>query len=410
VTERIYYLDAYCTSFRARVIETGQMGDCLAVVLNRTAFYPAGGGQPHDTGSLDGRPVLEVLEREADSAVLHLLPSGSTPPVGEIAAEVNWARRFDHMQQHTGQHILSQAFVQLFDADTVGFHMSQTYGTIDVNQNALTENNIAHAEALANRIVFEDRAVIASIVTAQQAARLPLRKPPAVPGDIRIIQVEGFDWSACGGTHVARTGAVGIVKIVRSERRGADLRLTFLCGGRALAHYASLQAMTSDLARRFTVAVEELPATIERLQDDARSERRERERLQESLLDFEAAALAADYQVVGPASVVAHTFEGRSPQEVRRLASRIVSRPGTVALLAVHPAPQPPGAKPEKAHLIFARSADLSHDMRLLLQQTCRLVGGGGGGSPDLVQGGGCDPVRLDEALQHALDLLARTK
>ena len=441
MTERLYYRDTACAAFHAHVIETYPSGDRLAVVLERTAFYPAGGGQPHDTGTIAGFPVLEVVEREPDQAVVHLLPPESVLPAGEVEARIDWARRFDHMQQHTGQHILSQAFAQLYDADTVGFHMSQAYSTIDLKRplappaeapsrstavrseaantgdtpSPLGEDEIARGESLANQVVFEDRPVDCSFVTAEEARRLPLRKPPAVQGPIRIVQVEGFDWSACGGTHVARTGAVGIIKVVRVERRGPETRLTFLCGGHALAHYAALNTLTGDLARRLTVAVEDLPATAERMQNEARTERRERERLQEALVDFEAAALAAEHQRVGQAAVVAHVFVGRAPQEVRRLASRIVSRPGTVALLGILPpvdnmglasAAGQEGVKEGKAHLLFARSADLPHDMRSLLQHTCRLVGGGGGGSPEMVQGGGCDPARLGEAIEYARSLL----
>jgi alanyl-tRNA synthetase len=410
MTERLYYADPYCTTFRAHVLETRPSGDHIAVVLDRSAFYPTGGGQPHDTGTLAGHPVAEVLERESDGAVVHLLPDGATLPPGEIEATVDCPRRFDHMQQHTGQHILSQAFVQLFDADTVGFHLSQTYSTLDLNRSTLTADDITSGEVLANQIVFEDRPVSWRFVTAGEAGRLPLRKPPAVLDNIRIVQVEGFDWSACGGTHVARTGAVGLVKVVRLERRGPELRLTFLCGGRALAHYDGLNRLTDDLARRLTVAVEELPETLERLQNEARLERKERERLQEALLDYEVTALVTGAQPVGAAHVVVHTFSGRNPQEVRRLASRIASQAGHLALLGVLPGAVAEGAKLGKAHLLFARAADLPHDMRTLLQQTCRLVGGGGGGSADLVQGGGCDPARLDEALQYALAQVSNVK
>jgi alanyl-tRNA synthetase len=403
VTERLYHLDPYCTSFRARVIQTQTLGEHLAVVLDRSAFYPASGGQPHDTGTLAGLPVLDVVERESDAAPLHLLAGGSTCPSGEVEGEVDWARRFDHMQQHTGQHILSQAFAQLCDADTVGFHLSGTYSTIDLNRGALTQDEIARAEMLANQVVFENRPVSCSFVTTEQAAQLPLRKPPAVQGAIRIVQVEDFDWSACGGTHVGDTGAVGIIKVVHVERRGAEARLTFLCGGRALAHYGTLHAMTGDIARRLTVAVEELPQVLDRLQEESRRERKERERLQEMLVDYEAAALAADAQRVGATAVVVRTFAGRTPNDVRRLASRIVSAPGRVALLGLSPDAGQGGTRGGKAHLIFARSADLPHDMRGLLQQACRLVGGGGGGSPDLAQGGGCEPTRLEEALEFAM-------
>jgi alanyl-tRNA synthetase len=403
VTERLYYADPYLTVFRARLLTVEEPGDCVAAILDRSAFYPTSGGQPHDTGTLAGQPVVEVRERETDGAIVHCLPAGSVLPSDEVEGRVDWPRRFDHMQQHTGQHILSQAFAQLYDADTVGFHLSQTYSTIDLNRSTLSEDDIGRGEALANQIVFEDRPVTWQFVTAEEARRLPLRKPPAVREDIRVVQIEGFDWSACGGTHVARTGSVGLIKVVRTERRGQELRLTFLCGGRALAHYDRLNQLTDGLARRLTVSVEDLTQTVERLQAEAHQEHKERLRLEEALVDYEAAALAVEAQTVGSLRVVVRAFDGRDPQAVRRLAGRIASRPGHIALLGSRPHAEPTGGKPGKAHLIFARAADLPHDLRPLLQAVCRRVGGGGGGSPDLVQGGGCDPARVDEGLQIAL-------
>jgi alanyl-tRNA synthetase len=397
MTERLYLSDPYCTTFDAQVMETQLHPDRLAVVLDRTAFYPTGGGQPHDTGTLNGAQVIEVVERDHDAAVVHLLPTEGWLSDDQARAEIDWSRRFDHMQQHTGQHILSQAFVHMADADTVGFHMSGSYSTIDLNRETLSDDDLTRAESLANQIVFDDRPVSSNFVTLEEARQLPLRKPPALKGAIRIVLVEGFDWSACGGTHVARTGAVGIIKVVHSERRRPETRLTFLCGRRALAHYAGLNRMTSDMGRRLTVAVEDLPATIERLQNEAHSNRKEKERLHQSLLDHEAAALATGSQLVGSISVVSQVFEGRVLEDIRQLASRIASQPGHIALL---------GLRGKKAQIVFACAPELDYDMRRLLQDTSRQVGGGGGGSPDMAQGGGCDPARLEEALQHAVELL----
>jgi len=396
MTERLYYSDAYCTAFDARVVERLTLADSPAVVLDRTAFYPTSGGQPHDTGTLNDVAVVEVMEREEDHAVIHRL--GAPLSVDDVHGAVDWPRRFDHMQQHTGQHILSQACVQAADADTVSFHLSGDYSTIDLNRN-LDDDDIDRAEALANQIVFEDRPVVARWVTPAEAAALPLRKPPAVLDSIRIIQVEGFDWSACGGTHLARSGQAGLIKVTRGERRGSETRLTFLCGGRALAHYGLLNALARDLALSLTVGVEELPQAVDRLQGEARTLRKERDRLNESLLDHEAAALANSAQAIGQVSVVCSVFEARAVDEVRRLATRIVAQPGRVALL---------GLRGEKAQLIFARAADLSYDMRPLLKEACRLVGGGGGGGPELAQGGGPNAAHLDEAVQRAADELRR--
>ena len=397
MTERLYFSDSYRTAFDARVVERLTWDGAPAVVLDRTAFYPTGGGQPHDVGTLNGVPVLDVVEREVDHAIIHQL--GASLPDDCVQGEIDWPRRFDHMQQHTGQHVLSQAFVQTADADTVGFHLSGEYSTIDLSRAPLTDDDVARAEALANQIVFDNRPVVARRATSDEAAALPLRKPPTAHESIRIVHIEGFDWSACGGTHAARTGGVGLIKVVRSERRGDETRVTFLCGGRALTHYRILNPLTRDLALHLTIGVEELPQTIDRLQAEARTVRKERDRLHELLLDHEATALVAVAQTIGPVSVVRQVFEGRAVEEIRRLATYITARPGSIALL---------GLKGEKAQLIFARAADLCYDMRPLLKEACRLVGGGGGGSPELAQGGGPEPNRVGEALQHAVEMLRR--
>jgi alanyl-tRNA synthetase len=214
---------------------------------------------------------------------------------------------------------------------------------------------------------------------------------------VRIVHIDGFDWSACGGTHVVHTGEVGLIKIVRGERRGAEMRVTFLCGQRALDHYRQLNTLARDLALRLSVGVEELRETIERLQAEARTASKERDRLRQLLLDHEAGALLAGAQAIGRVSLVCQAFEMREVDEVRRLATRIISEPGRVALLGVRGA---------KAQLVFARSGDLNYDMRPLLQAACRLVGGGGGGAPDLAQGGGSHPDRIDDALAHAAEVL----
>jgi len=407
MTERLYHSNSYCTAFEARVVERFILNDSPAVVLDHTAFYPTGGGQPHDTGTLNGLPVLDVFERAEDHTIVQVLARGGAEdallPGDQVHGEVDWSRRFDYMQQHTGQHILSQAFVRTASAETIGFHMSGDYSTIDLDCDALTDDDIARAEDLANRVVFEDRPIVASLVTQDDVATLPLRKPPPVEKlplgerSLRVVQVDDFDWSACGGTHVARTGEVGLIGVVRSERRGLETRITFLCGYRALTYYRALNRLARDLAMRLTVGVNELPQAIERIQDEARTARKERDRLRELLLDHEAVALASGAEVIGPVSVVHKVFESREVEEVRRLATRIAAQPGHVALL---------GVGGEKAQIVFARSTDLRYDMRPLLHNACRLVGGGGGGGPELAQGGGPYPARINEALQHATDLL----
>ncbi|MEP0764357.1 MAG: alanyl-tRNA editing protein, partial [Chloroflexota bacterium] len=214
ITERLYYTDSYSTAFEANVISTTIVNEAPAAILDRTCFYPTSGGQPHDTGTLNGAAVLEVIVRESAGAVLHILDRALS--VGRVSGQVDWARRFDHMQHHTGQHILSQAFERLARAETVGFHMSADSITIDLDQPDLAPATVDAAEDLANQIVTEDRPVRAWFPTDDEVAALALRKVPDVEGRFRVVAVEGFDVTACGGTHVAHTGEIGLIKVLRT--------------------------------------------------------------------------------------------------------------------------------------------------------------------------------------------------
>ncbi|MFQ5613500.1 MAG: DHHA1 domain-containing protein [Anaerolineae bacterium] len=397
MTERLYYDQPYLTQFEAAVVERTEFEGKPAVVLDRTAFYPLGGGQPPDRGLLNGVPVVDAIARPEDGAVLHVL--GGELREEAVRGEIDWERRFDHMQQHSGQHILSQACLQIAKAETVGFHLSRTYATIDVNASALTDEALHRAEALANQIIFEDRRISARFVDPADLDGIPLRRPPQVSGPVRVVEVHDFDWSACGGTHVASAGVVGLIKIIKTERRNQQTRLTFLCGGRALAHYADLNAMARDLAGALSVAVEDLPEAVARLQNDLRDIRKERDRLQELLLDHEAVSLLTGAETVHGVSVVRRHFKERDLEQVRRLATRIAAQPGHVALL---------GVIAGKGQLVFARSRDVNLDLRPVLQAACRLIGGGGGGGPDLAQGGGPDGDQVPAALEAAEALLRR--
>lgn len=400
MTQRLYYEQSYLTGFEATIVERAEVQGRPAVVLDRTALYPEGGGQPADRGWLNGTAVIDVVARE-DGAVLHVLAAPLPDAGARVQAEIDWPRRFDHMQQHSGQHILSQALVRVAEAETAGFHLSREYTTIDLATPGLSDDDLARAELLANQIIFEDRPISARFVDRAELERLAqrLRRPPAVDGPIRVVEVEDFDWSACGGTHVSRTGAVGLIKIVKTERRNQQTRLTFLCGRRALAHYQTLNALVRDLGLALSVGPEEIVEAVARLQAELRATHKDRSRLQELLLDHEAVSLVAEAHTAGGVSIVRRHFEGRELEQVRRLATRIAAQPGHVALL---------GVMGDKGQLVFARSGDVNLDIRPILQEACRLLGGGGGGGPDLAQGGGPNQAQVPAALDAADELVRR--
>jgi alanyl-tRNA synthetase len=401
MTDRLYHGDPYQRRFSACVVERLEQDGRPAVVLDRTAFYPTGGGQPHDTGRLDDVSVVDVLAREADGAVLHVL--AAPLEADKVDGQVDWGRRFDLMQQHTGQHILSAAFAGRLGANTVGFHLSDDYATLDLDRAPLTADELSQVESTANAIVFENRRAVARFVPDEEVSSLPLRKPLAEghKGAVRVVEIPDFDSSACGGTHVRATGEVGLIKIVRGERRGTETRIEFLCGGRALSDYAAKNAMLLELAQEFTVGHWELADTVHRLANDLRETRRELRRTRDALLEAEAYALWHQAEFKDPLRVVRAHFVGRAMDDLKHLAQRLIAHPQTVALLGTE------GQGEEKSYFTFACSDDLELDMGTLVRQACQVIGGRGGGRPNFAQGGGPDGSRMAQALDEAFRSLA---
>ena len=401
MTQKLYHEDAYQQEFWAQVLERIAVSNGLGLILDKTCFYPTSGGQPHDQGTLNGIPVSDVFEREDDGAVVHVVGGqveGSVLKKGEtVHGQIDWEHRFDHMQQHTGQHILSQAFLQLLDAETVGFHLSAESSTIDVDKASLEVAQLDRVEELANAIVFADRRVRTYFVDQESVQDLALRKHPGVTGPIRIIEVEGFDLSPCGGTHVKAAGEVGPVVITKSERRGSETRVEFLCGGRALTAYRRQRRIVSELANRFSVGDWELVEAVNRLAEEAKRHRKELNTARNQLLDYEAARLWAEAEERDGLRIVRAILSEGDGGTLKGLAQRLAEKEACVAFL---------GLKGDRAQLAFARSANLPYDMSALLKRACQIIGGSGGGRPDMAQGGGPAGDRLEEALEFALGAL----
>jgi len=409
MTQKLYHDDAYQQEFQAQVLERVIMGNGLGLILDKTCFYPTSGGQPHDQGTLNGLPVSDVVEREDDGAVVHVVGGEVEGPAlspsislrinrGEtVHGQIDWERRFDHMQQHTGQHILSQAFLRLLDAETVGFHLGAETSTIDVDKAPLETAQLDEVEKLANTIVFADRPVRTYFIDQDRMGNLALRKQPMVTGPIRIVEVEGFDLSPCGGTHVKAAGEVGPIVITKSERRGSETRVEFLCGGRALTDYRRQRCIVGELANQFSVGDWELVEAVNRLVEEAKRHRKELNAAKDLLLDYEATRLWAEAEERGGLRIVRAVLSEGDGETLKGLAQRLAKKEACVALL---------GLKDDRALLAFARSADLPYDMSALLKGACQIIGGSGGGRPNMAQGGGPAGERLEEALEFALGAL----
>lgn len=389
-TELLYYHNPYLRDFTARVLARRELDRRPAVALDRTAFYPTGGGQPHDNGALtaDAGPGAAVLDVMAENGLVwHLL---DRPLTGDEArGMVDWDRRFDHMQQHTGQHVLSQAFVHRCDAETVAFHMGAVFSTIDLNRADIKPAALAAAEAAANAIVDAALPVTATFATPDELAALPLRKPPKVTEDIRIVQVQGFDWSACGGTHVANTAEIGLIKIVATERRGPELRVTFLCGRRARADYARLKTLAQGLVARFTTAEDEILEAVDRRAAEADVLRKELADLERQWAEATAAALWAQAAPVAVGRAVVWAAD-TNVERAKRVAQALRAYPDAVVVL---------GVRGERPQLLCTRADGVAMDASALLRAAVAAGGGRGGGRPDWAQGG----VPTDEALEIAL-------
>ena len=393
MTERLYYTDPYLREFDATVVDRTTHEGKAAVILDRTAFYPSSGGQPFDVGTLSGVKVTDVVDTE-DGRLLHVvdrLPDGDA-----VKGTIDWTRRFDHMQQHTGQHVLSAAFDRLLGARTESFHLGAEYSTIDLARD-LGAADVARAEAEANRVVWEDRPVGIRFASAEEAASLGLRKESKRGGTLRLIDVQDFDLSACGGTHVARTGAIGIIAVSATERFRGGLRVTFLCGGRALAGFRALRDTVGASVRALSVLPAELPVAIERLQGESRDARKQVKDLQGRLASHEADALAAAVVADG-VKLVGAALAGWDAAALKTIAARIAERPGYVAVLV---------GDPPAAPIVVARSTDVPVDAGALLKHLVQRHGGKGGGRPELAQGGGLTAPAAD-VLQSARDLLSQ--
>jgi len=409
MTERLYYHDPFLYQFDAEVRSVEETPR-PALILDRTAFYPTSGGQIHDTGwispagsaavQLDSAKfrVTEVADTE-DGHIVHYLEA----PLKDIQAgmrvrgEIDAGRRRDHMQQHSAQHVLSAAFVRLFNMPTVSFHMADDYCSIDLDTPSLTQKQIESAEQLANETVLENRPVDIRFTTRDEAAALGLRKlPPAERDQLRLIDIHDFDVTACGGTHVAQTGQIAGVLLRKSEKVRHGYRVEFVAGQRAVATARRDFSTLSETAGLFSANIYDVPQQARKALEEIKSLRKQREQSQEDLAAAQAGTLLAEIPERNGRRLVVRTFSDRDLNFLKLLGQKLTRQSAVIALLATD-SPQPA--------LVFAQSAGQPYDMAALLKQTVAKLGGRGGGSKDLAQGG----VPSAEGLAGALAAAAQT-
>jgi alanyl-tRNA synthetase len=379
MTQRLYYTEPYRQNFDATVIAVAQADRSLHVTLDQTAFYPSSGGQPFDTGTLGGTAVTDVIDRD-DGTIAHVV-TGTLKPGEVVSGAIDWARRFDHMQQHTGQHVLSAAFDRLFGVRTESFHMGSLSSTIDLARE-VTAAEVAKAEADANRVVWEDRPVTIRFATAEEAASMGMRKESVRTGTLRLIDVADYDLSACGGTHVERTGAIGVIAIGGWEKFRSGSRVEFLCGDRALQRFRLWRDSLAAMQRHLSVPPVEMAASIERMQEDGKALQRTIRAFQEKAAGHEANALLAKGRIIVEA------IDGWDAQGLKAIAvAATAAQPEAVVALFTTTKP---------AQVVVARGASAQVDASAVLKQLAAKFGGKGGGKPDLAQGGGLNAGSAD--------------
>ena len=399
ITEKLYYQDSYLREFDARILKKSLLADGkFAIILDRTAFYPEGGGQPCDLGTLNGVPVIDV--RTINEEIVHT--TDGDPGEETVQGVLDWQRRFDHMQQHSGEHILSGILLANYQAENVGFHLSASSCQIDVTLAALSPEQAAAIEDAANTVIFANVPVGGRFVEQADLAGYSLRKEPGREfSQIRLVSVENCDCCPCGGTHVARTGDVGLFKLRGWEKRKNNIRLDFVCGGRALADYRLKHDLSRALSTRFSTPVEGvLPAverTLEKLDANLALLSATRKAYHEELA---ARLLAETVNPKGTAPhIVSRAFVNYAAGDLQDFAARITAA-GSICLAAAS------DSETGRTSVLFAAAANPPLPMNELLKQTLTPVGGKGGGNAMSAQGGvqGGDAERILATAQEILE------
>jgi alanyl-tRNA synthetase len=392
---KLYYQDAYIKSFITQPVkqELDEEGNWY-VVLKETAFYPTGGGQPYDTGTIEGINVVKVEEQ--DGEIRHFLEEPLADINKEVFGAIDWERRFDHMQQHTGQHILSAAFEQLFDYHTVGFHLGSEIVTIDLETEELTEEEAALAEELSNQMILENRRIETKWVTEEELSQYPLRKETKVKENIRLVIIPDFDYNGCGGTHSQTTGEVQAIKILTWERQRKKVRVQFVCGNRVIKQLGQKQKVLLALTKLLNAPESDMEMAAQRLLDKNKTLEKALEQEHDQLLQYEAKELLTRDN----SEVVSAIFQNRSIQELQKLARMMTAEAEKALVLLV-------SENGDRLQLVCARGAVRTESMKALMGAVLPLINGKGGGNDAFAQGGGSALLSGRQLLEQLFQALS---
>lgn len=386
---KLYYHDAYIKSFTARPVKQEQDGNGdWYIVLEQTAFYPTGGGQPYDWGTIEGINVVNVEEQNGE--IRHFLEEPLADINKEVCGVIDWERRFDHMQQHAGQHILSAAFEQLFDYNTVGFHLGGDIVTIDLETEQLTAEEAERAEELSNQMIVENRPIETKWVTEEELSQYPLRKETHVKENIRLVIISDFDYNGCGGTHPKATGQIQAIKILAWERQRKKVRVQFVCGNRILQQLGQKQKVLFGLTKLLNAPESDMGNAAQRLLENNKSLEKALELEHDQLLQYEAKDLLARNN----SKMVSAVFQNRTIQELQKLARIMMKEAETALVLLV-------SENGEHLQLVCARGALRTESMKALMGVVLPVINGKGGGNDAFAQGGGAAHISGQQMLDQ---------
>lgn len=394
--QKLYYTDAYKQDFTTKVIKQDYDKDGnLYVILNETAFYPTGGGQPHDTGTLNGIAVLGV--EEVDEEIRHFI--AEQLHTEEVEGKINWERRFDHMQQHAAQHILSAAFWDYFNIPTIGFHLGKEKVTIDLETENLHAETVKKAVQIANKIVFENHPILIKWMNLEEAKTLPLRKKPTMTENIRVVIIENFDYNGCGGTHPKRTGEVGPIQVLGWERNKGGIRLTFIAGWRTLKLMGQQQQIMKDVSKQLNSSEADIPAKVAQLLTSQKENEKAMQTMTEKLLYTEANELLQQPTKIHAGILISKVFTNRSMQEIAKLSAIITEQQEHAITYFVI-------ENEDKLQCILACGKTVTLDMNALLKEALPTIEGKGGGNKKSARGGGKAMMSGDEFLNQLISSL----
>ncbi|UAL46373.1 alanyl-tRNA editing protein [Sutcliffiella horikoshii] len=391
--EKLFYQDPYIQTFTTTLIEQSQdeSGKWYAI-LQQTAFYPEGGGQPYDTGTLNDNKVIEVQEIKGE--IRHYMEHPLPQITKDVKGNIDWERRYDHMQQHAGQHLLSAAFEELFSYKTKSFHLGKEVSTIDLDINELTEQEVLEAETLVNRIILENRKIECKWVTQDELLNYRLRKELSVSENIRIVIIPEFDYNGCGGTHPHSTGGVASLKVLSLEKQKDMIRVSFVAGNRVLKQLHEKQQVVLELSSLLNAPQNGMAEAVTRMLGQSKEQAKELKEMKERLLEYEAAALFSKTEVISGRTILKSVFQNKEMAELQSIARKLVSARDDINVFLV-------AENAGKLQFVGARGSKSNMNMKSIAKEVFAFINGKGGGRENFVQGGGETTVTGDKLIEE---------